>query len=230
MCRYSSSRRTPVRARRSVPSVRAKFAWATAWPMIFGKGGTPSAGRRSRRRTFKRPGTQVLGGLAVAGFATAWLLFVLLDPGVDRSLAARAVGSVVLAALAWVTWRATLHPRVVVDQDRLLILQPLVRYEAPWSCVGSADVPDGLRVSLAGHAPVTAWAFSGSLLAFLSGDAAADRAADAVNARREGARPSRGIVVRRLDLGLGQASAFVGLALVGAALAWLLDPTSPPLL
>lgn len=163
------------------------------------------SGPRTERAVLRNPFTFAFG-LALTGVGGAAVVAVAVDPGADDSLWSRLVGCLVLASMTWFAWRVAGHPAVVLDRATVTVRQPFRRHTAPWSLVGSAQPHDGLRLAMAGAGAVEVWAFSSSVLAALSGNRSATRAASRIDSARpvSGSRSAAGTAVHRVDLGARQ--------------------------
>ncbi len=165
----------------------------------------------------------VAGGLALTGFAVGLVVAMLSDglDGVNAGVADKAVGGIVIAAMAWLVWRVTVYPCLELPESRLTVRQPFATWTAPWHAVGRPDALDGLRVPLAGHGIVKPWAFSSSMLADLTGDLAANKAVVRLNSLRQVAGRDARTVERHGAFGLASLGFACALGLATAALASL---------
>lgn len=170
-------------------------------------------------------------GLVCGTAMAAMLGWILLDPGVDRSLASRSTAATVFSFGIWFIWRVAAYPKVVVTTDGVVVHNPFRRHVIPWPIIDAFVVDTrGLHLSLTGGTAVYAWAFSGSLAGALSGN----RRAHEVTRTLERARPNTTTpdAVRRddrFDLGLRFLFAGWAVALGAAVVTWFLDPTAPPI-
>lgn len=98
----------------------------------------------------------------------AWLVFALIN---ITGLAFGAPGrlaldvAALLATITGVMYACALRPRLVADDDGILIRNPLRDFQVPWGAVAAVDVGDWVRVHCAapavggaGHKTIESWA------------------------------------------------------------------------
>lgn len=178
----------------------------------------------------RRPGTLAFAVVLVLGLLAVFCWVFLVDPGIDHSLAGRAVGGSVFLVLTWASWRVAGYPCVVITPTHLVIRNPVLCHVVPWRAVDAIEARDGLTVTLWDRREIHAWAFAGSLLTELFGDRQARRAIElAVTARAQApAGPPTLTHLPRTTIHLHWWALPLTVVLVGAAIviAWLLDPAA----
>jgi hypothetical protein len=130
-------------------------------------------------------------------------LWILFNPGDNRTLTNRLIAAGVIGSMTWVMWRATVYPAVVIEEAGLVVRNPFSIYVVPWASLGEVRTVNGLELSVAGRKPVAIWAFSRSLLGELTGNRSANRARSVLEGMRVSGSSRRDTrPLHRIDLGL----------------------------
>jgi Bacterial PH domain len=156
--------------------------------------------------------------IACAGLVVSCLAAT--DPGVggvSESFVDRWVGAGMLVTTAWVVWHAVARPAVVLGADGLSVRNPVLTYDVPWPAVEECEVDGSGCLSVRTPAgEITAFTYSGSVIAGLFGAPSAIAACDEVERWRAGRPSLKGLpeagVRRRLSLSLWPLIAGWGLA------------------
>lgn len=88
------------------------------------------------------------------------------------------------AVICYLASLASMFSLVKPGREALLVVNPGAVVTVPWSRIRSIDAQNGLVIKVAGSREVACYAFQGSLLGKVFGDAGADRAADAIEKYR----------------------------------------------
>jgi hypothetical protein len=120
---------------------------------------------------------------------------------------------------SWLCWLFTVHPRIELDDEALVIVNWFVKYSIPWALIESVDIDDGLRIVLSDRRVLRPVSGSWSLASALRGNDISRAMASAIAKSRKMSDPGPPTRSRiRLDL---DARVFIPVALVLLVIAWV---------
>lgn len=134
--------------------------------------------REFGQRHLRRPGTTLFALTCLAIVLAVALPALWQDTGAarrDEPLLDRLSAWIGFGPIVWAIWQFGVAPRVVLNDSGVTIVNPIFRYEAPWSTVAGIG-SDDVAIQLNDGRTIRAFAFSESMLADLTGDRVVRRA------------------------------------------------------
>jgi hypothetical protein len=122
-----------------------------------------------------------------------------------------------LISPVWIGWLATAHPKVVIDNRALLVVNWFIKYSIPWPAVERLDSDGDVTVVLRDGERIKVATGAASLASAIAGNRLQQEIATRVeNALIQSSEDSAGAVMRSLDLHLGKFVIWqVGLLVIG---------------